>query len=330
MSSRSPKTTDANGDQPRIAVVLVNWHGWQDTLAAYESLKASTYPNWTAIVVENGSTDDSAERLRGERPQYSLVESPTNRGFAGACNLGVEAARVRNADYVYFLNNDATAGPDTIQTLLNVSRSLNDDVVLGSVIRFADDNRLQFWGSHRSSGGLPVWNARSEELFAQAPDLIDSDFIMGASLFAPMAILDKVGDFDERFFLNFEETDWCYRAARAGHRCIVVKNALAFHKGGATIGAPYGPMQVYFMRRNVLLLAERHCTLKQFAILYVRQVFSVFRRLLGSRVGNLDDPRLSKPASHANALATLDYTFRRFGDCPSIIRKMAAEARAAR
>lgn len=328
MSPLPPSTADANGEQPRIAVVLVNWHGWQDTLAAYESLKASTYPNWTAVVVENGSTDDSPARLRGDRPQYILVESPTNRGFAGACNLGVEAARAWNADYVYFLNNDATAGPDTIQALLDASRSLNDQTILGSVIRFADDNRLQFWGSHRSSGGLPIWNARSEELFAQAPELIDSDFIMGASLFAPMPILDKVGDFDERFFLNFEETDWCYRAGRAGHRCVVVKTALAFHKGGATIGAPYGPMQVYFMRRNVLLLAERHCTRKQFAILYVRQLFSVFRRLLGSRSGKATDPRLSKPASKANALATLDYTFRRFGDCPPIIRKMAAEARA--
>ncbi|WP_293351127.1 glycosyltransferase family 2 protein [Phenylobacterium sp.] len=325
---RLPQTSDGPADPPRIAVVMVNWNGWQDTLTGYESLAKSTYPAWELIVVENGSTDDSVTRLRGDRPRFHLVESPTNLGFAGACNVAVQAARERGADYVYFLNNDAAAEAGTLDTLAATSKSLDDAAVLGSVIRFSDDRSLQFWGSRQSKDGLPIWTPPSEERFAEAPALIESDFIMGASLFVPMPILDSVGPFDDRFFLNYEETDWCYRARAAGHRCLVVKDALVVHQGGATIGPPQGPMQIYFMRRNVLLLAEKHCTPRQYARLYVRQVLSIFSRLLRSMIGPGNDPRYSRTASWANAVATRDYMFRRFGDCPPIIRARAAKHRA--
>lgn len=324
-----PQTTDTPPvpvSKGRIAVVLVNWNGWEDTLAAFESLKASTCPDWEAIVIDNGSTDGSLAKLRGDKPRFVLVESPTNLGFAGACNLAVDTARRRGAEYVYFLNNDATAEPATLEILLRQSRELDDGAILGSVLRFADDGRLQFWGSHEHPSGLPVWTEASEERFAEAPALIPSAFIMGASLFVPMTILDRVGRFEDRYFLNFEETDWCYRARRLDYRCFVVKAAVARHKGGATIGHPQGPLQVYFMRRNRLLFCERHCSPGQFAIIYARQATGAVVRFVTGLLG-IGSPA-SRMTARAHVIGTLDYTLRRFGDCPPLIRKMAADYRA--
>jgi GT2 family glycosyltransferase len=328
MPPQPPERAAGTTDPVRIAVVMVNWNGWQDTLAAYESLKRSTHRAWEAIVIDNASSDASVSHLRGDKPQFVLLESLTNLGFAGACNLGVEAAKQRGADYVYFLNNDAVAEPRTLEILAATSKSLDDKAILGTVIRFSKDGRLQFWGSGQSKEGLPIWTPPSEERLAESPDLIEAAFIMGASLFVPVPALERVGPFDDRFFLNYEETDWCYRAREAGYPCLVVKNALVIHQGGATIGPPAGPMQVYFMRRNALLLAEKHCSPRQFALLYARQVASIFSRLLHSMIHPDKDPRYSKVASRANALATIDYIRRRFGDCPAVIRRMAAEHRA--
>jgi len=327
MPSRPTERADRTRERPLIAVAMVNWNGADDTLTAFESLKQSSYPAWSLIVVDNASADDSVAKLRAARG-LRLVESAENLGFAGGCNLAIPAARELGAQYLFFLNNDATVNAETLENLVAASRTLDDREALGAVIRFERDGTLQFWGSRASAVGMPIWSPPSEALFAQAPELIETNFIMGASLFVPMQLLDEVGPFDERFFLNYEETDWCYRARRAGHRCLMVKNALITHKGGAAIGAASGPMQVYFMRRNALLLAEKHCTPKQYATLYVRQVASIFTRLLGSMLGRRDDPRFSKLAVRANALATRDYILRRFGDCPPIIRKMATAGRA--
>src|SRR3990167_4074799 len=150
--------------QPKIAVVLVNWNGWRDTLAAYESLTHSVHQDWEAIVIDNGSTDGSLAELRGDRDRFLLIESPTNLGFAGACNLGIEEARVRGADYIYLFNNDATVDPDTLGKLLTALQSVDDRAVVGSTIRFIENGRLQFWGAHKTRDELPVWTPADEEI----------------------------------------------------------------------------------------------------------------------------------------------------------------------
>ena len=223
------------GLQPKIAVVMVNWNGWRDTLAAYESLKASTHKEWEAIVVENGSTDGSLAELR-KAEKLILCVSRTNLGFAGACNRWIITAQRRGADYVYLFNNDATVKPDTLAKLVAALQDAGDKAVVGSTIRFVENGRLQFWGAHKTRDELPVWTHGDEDRFAAAPAMIETAFVMGASLMAAASTFEEIGSLEDRFFLNFEETDWCCRAKRAGYRNYIVKDALILHKGGGTIG----------------------------------------------------------------------------------------------
>jgi GT2 family glycosyltransferase len=305
---------------------MVNWNGWQDTLAAYKSLTISRFRDWEVFCVDNASTDGSLEALREPRPRFHLIESQVNLGFAGGCNLGIDAARRRGAKYVYLLNNDATVCEQTIELLVETSKSLGDVCALGTIVRVPSDGSLQFWGSRSSKEGFPVQFAPSEERFAQSPELIECDFILGASLFIPMSLIEEVGALDDRFFLNFEETDWCYRARRANFRCLVLKSAVVFHEGGAAIGNSEGPLQVYFMRRNWLLFCERNVSPARFALVYLRQVGGAMLRLAKMLAPGISP--VESLAYRAHAIGTLDYMLRRFGDCPPVIRKMAKEFRA--
>jgi GT2 family glycosyltransferase len=314
----------AAGGAGQVAVVLVNWNGWRHTLAAYESLAKSSFRDWEILCVDNASEDESVAVLSEVRPRFRLIESKANLGFSGGCNLGIEEARRRGAKYVYLLNNDATVDEHTLARLVEASKSVDDACVLGTILRFPSNGTIQFWGGRQSPDGLPLWPAPSEEGLAQSPDLIESEFICGASLFMPMSVFDRIGGFDERFFLNFEETDWCFRARRANYRCLVVKSALVFHEGGLTIGE--GPLQTYFMRRNLLLCAERHAPPVRFAALYARQTAGAVLRLLKAILPGTS--RASSLDYRAQAMGTFDYSLRRFGDCPSSIRKMAKEFRA--
>lgn len=313
----------------RVGVVLVNWNGWQDTIEAYESVRASTHGDWVVIAVDNASTDESAERLRNIGERFHLVQNPTNAGFAGACNVAVEKARTLGADYVFFLNNDALVTSTTIERLLEASRALGDRAVLGSVVRYDETGELQFYGSHESEmWGAPRWLPPVEASFEEAPDLIESDFIFGAALFSPMPLIAQTGAFDERFFLNYEETDWCYRARRAGIPCFVVKAALTHHKGSASLGPLAGPMQTYFLVRNELLFTETHASTLQLMRVYKKALKHSLLRLQDAVKRRRGLSVKLDTSSRAYFLAIRDYLFRRFGDCPPRVRQLAKEFRA--
>ena len=112
-------------NQPRVSVVLVNFRGASDTLEAISGLKSLNWPSESLeiVVVDNASGDDSVEILRSEAPDGVLVESDTNSGFAGGCNLGVTHS---SGEVVAFLNNDAKPDPDWlargVETLMSGPR----------------------------------------------------------------------------------------------------------------------------------------------------------------------------------------------------------------
>ena len=303
-----------------IAVVLVNWNGWRDTLAAYRSLlNTSVDTSWKLIIVDNASSDQSVVELSG-LPDVELIASKRNVGFAGGVNLGLERARAQNAKYVFLLNNDAEVESTTLKALLDASSKLNDQAVLGSVVRFKHDQSLQFFGSENGrideSGkpsGRPAWYNTSHKRLLSLP-LIESDFIFGAALFSPIDLFKTIGLFDERFFLTYEETDWCYRARKAGHRCYVVTDSVVHHAGSASLGAADGPLQSYFLLRNRFLFFERHATLKQRYRIYKE----FFRTIRWER---------SRSRSKALLLGFLDYHRRKFGDCPNYIRALQTRSK---
>lgn len=331
MSCKSDQMTESQNAPALVGIVVVNWNGWQNTILAHEHVQRSTHQDWIFIVIDNASQDESVDELRKLGPKSLLIESSQNLGFAGACNLGISAAADAGADYIYLLNNDAFVTPTTISDLIAASRKLDDRSPLGATIRYENGKGLQFWGATTSKvTGLPRKFPFSEQAFNDSADLIPSDFIMGASLFAHKHIFERVGQLDERFFLNFEETDWCCRARRLGFQPMILKSAVVYHKGGASIGDPNGPLQLYFMRRNRPLFGERNCPAHQYAMIYLHQVARSLAGFLQATFDRGPHSARKKMLNRADLRATLDYTLRRFGDCPPVIRRMASDYKSLR
>jgi GT2 family glycosyltransferase len=287
---------------PTVAVVVVNWNGWRDTVKCYISLRGSSYSQWRLIIVDNASTDGSLARLRELGPKVRLIANTANTGFAGGCNIGIREALAEGADYVFLLNNDATVRTETLDRLLQAT-ALTGEAVLGCVVRHAHSGELQYFGSRRSAeSGGPDWFLSPADLEQLNEPLIETDFVLGAAFFAPAHLFRKVGLFDERFFLTFEETDWCYRAAGMGIPRFVVRDAIADHVGSSSMGSD-SPLRTYFLQRNCLLFYEKHAGLR-----------FVLREM---RPRNILKPHLL----HARIIGLRDYIFRRFGDCPAWVRK---------
>jgi GT2 family glycosyltransferase len=185
---------------------------------------------------------------------------------------------------------------------------------LGSVVK-GFDGALQFAGSRQDEeSGLPVWYSGEEAAGLLERPMIESDFIYGAALFIPLALVSRVGLFDERFFLTYEETDLCYRAKALGYPSYIVTASEVAHRGSATLGPYTGPLQNYFLTRNELLFSAKHGAPAARATL-LKQRLKCFAR------SALRSPLSSR--TKTMGLGLRDYLLRRFGDCPASVRRYA-------
>ena len=317
-----------------IAVVTVNWNGWRNTLACLDALRASIGVRWHLFVVDNGSTDGSLDHLGGLGDNVTLIDAGSNRGWTGGNNLGLMRALDQGYHYALILNNDACVEPDTLAVLLRTAVAWPAAAmppVLGPIHR----------GVHRSLGaadydfvaavidpktGIPAWVPPSELGSALSRPLTATAYISGAGIFAQRVHFESVGFFDDRFYLNFDDTDWCMRVSRAGFPLIMVRDASINHIGSASIGGRQSPLQIYFLTRNRMLFAEKHWGWRESLRILRRYIWQA-RDLAndgtrGSWPGKFLRSRAGQMAAFRQGL--IDYALRRFGDCPPQIRRWQA------
>ena len=303
---------------------MVNWNGWQYTIEACRSLDRSAYRDFRIIIVDNASTDDSLAQLRAAIPEADIIANPINAGFSGGCNVGMRSAMELGCAYIFLLNNDATVEEQTISKLVAASKAHNDNALLGSVLVHMDSEKYQFFGSRRGSVlDQSEYFLAPADLHLLQQDAIETDFIIGAALFLPVKVLEKTGLFDERYFLNYEETDLCRRAYKLGMRAFVIPGSVVRHHGSATIGPYRAPLQLYFLTRNALLFTKTHGSRRELRA-SLKSRLAVFywnvRRSWEAGV-ILDLP------TRGMLQGLWDFYRQRFGDCPPSIRRLDAAHR---
>jgi len=244
----NPSSIPSRSGSPDVSVLLTSWNGRDLTRDAIQSVREKTTDvSYEIIVVDDGSTDGTADMVRKEFPDVMLVVSQENAGFVRANNLGARHARGR---HLLLLNNDTIFVNNAIAIL---SRYLDDhpDVgACGGLLLNRDMTAQVSYGNEPSLGQAVVDLFFLNELFPRAgfpkrgtiPLLpcagpIDVDYITGADLLIRRSIVDEIGLFDELFREYCEETDLCRRVrAVARRRVVFVPEAQIIHLGGMTYG----------------------------------------------------------------------------------------------
>ncbi len=317
----------------KIAILVLNWNGKGHTLECLSSLeKVSSIDLCSTLVIDNGSTDDSVEAIRKAFPQIPILELDENLGYAGGCNAGIRWALGKSFEWILLLNNDAIAEPDFIDAFLAASRQKPSAAILGA--KAYSRSRL---GQIDSFGGY--WNPASAQFEDPARGKTDepafeqmqiADYVCGCALFMRREVPETIGLLDERFFLFWEEADFCTRARRHGFEIWTAPQAKVHHKVSASFtgGKPHTD---YFWWRNRLLWISSNCAAREkrrlyrevllpemaksfkLAFLKTAQVFllKLFRRPIG-------DLRAVKARRYrAASCGILHYFLGRFGNCPA-------------
>ena len=241
----SARAAQTEPHQPRVHIVLLNWNGWQDTLECMRSLRRMEYRNWHAVIVDNGSTNDSVERLREAYSDLTILETQKNLGFAAGNNVGIRFALKNGAEYVFVLNNDTTVFPDTISALVRFAEAHPAAALMGPSIDRRNPQRewpirreldlltqlCTFTALRRLITRIPL----VREIFycTDGPPSV-VQFLPGSALFFRASSFKESGFFDESTFLDFEELIVAEKVRRAGFSVYFVPQARIWHKGSAS------------------------------------------------------------------------------------------------
>lgn len=243
-------------DQPEVSVVIVTWNGLHHLQRCLPALQNQTGVTFETIVVDNGSTDGTADWIARKYPRIALERLDSNHGFAAANNLGF---RLTRADLVATLNNDAVPDPDWLQSLAQAAREHPEAGSFASrIVLDRDPNIIDSagvvtdvlgiaWDRHNAE---PVGSDEAGEVFGACA---------GAALYRRVLLHETEG-FDPSFFAYLEDVDLAWRARWLGWTARYVPQARVVHAHSAT-GTEESPFKTFHLGRNkVWTIAKNHPT----------------------------------------------------------------------
>jgi len=225
---------------PTFSVIIVNYNSGRLAKACVESIRRSApQATYEVIVVDNASPDDSSELLATEVPDIRFLPQRENLGFARGVNVGIAVAR---GDFLLILNPDIFVLGRAIDTLVEFARAHPQAAVLAGQLLNANGSRqdsvFRFYtpwtilARRTPLGLLPAGRRHLDWVLLRdydraAPRRVD--WVLGACMLVRRSIIETVGPMDGRYFLYFEDMDWCRRFWRSGFEVWYVPAARFAH-----------------------------------------------------------------------------------------------------
>jgi GT2 family glycosyltransferase len=238
-----------------VDVIIINFNNERDTDECILSLKWMNYKNYRVVLVDNDSSDGSGFRIRERFKEIEFIRSEKNLGFAGGCNLAIRRAMEKNpSGYVLLLNNDAIVSENLLDSLLAVAEGDPRIGIVGAANYYYDDPERIHMTAHR----FLWWLGIQGRMGAIDVDYKEVQSVSACCMLIKKDLILSAGLFDERFFVYYEDSDFCLRARRAGFKVVAVRDAKVWHKITSVLGTQT-PREYYIYTRNQPLFMLRHC-----------------------------------------------------------------------
>lgn len=243
-----------------VAVILVNYNGKNILKDCIESLVNNAGEDIEILVVDNGSKDDSMECIERDYSYVHTTYMKGNKGWGAGCNLGMRIAFDKGSKYVLLLNTDTEIEEGMIQELQKYCD--NNTLAVPRIYSNKEDKTNSLW---YSGGKIDFETADVEQtLFKYDPEMVSCnlprkvDFASGCCMMLSKGIWQTVGNFDEEYFLYFEDADYCMQLKKYGIEILYVPTAALWHKIGGSSGGELSSVSQYYIVRNRLFFTNRY------------------------------------------------------------------------
>ena len=297
--------------KPNIAIIILNWNGWEDTIECLESLYQINYHNYEVIVVDNDSKDDSIEEikkfcsnsnntLKSERNidikmfEYEekdfhhvnpylesektirnliLLKNSKNYGYAKGNNIGIRfALRVFNPDFILLLNNDTIADENFLNELTKAAENQERVGIYSPKLLNAYDHKIIDSTGHIISWGRIIDRGHGKIDKHQFDKKINIMGAKGAGAFYKREMLKSIGLLRESYITSYEDAELSWRASKNSWKAVYVPKSIIYHKGWRSIKKDNSKW-FYFWG---LSLKNTTSTVKEYGTFYQKTIFSVF------------------------------------------------------
>lgn len=311
-----------------LDIIIVNWNAGKQLCNCIESInrtKKTLFKIDRVVVIDNASSDDSLRKIECSDLQYKIIRNQDNKGFAVACNQGAKGS---TAEYLLFLNPDTQLLEDSLDTLMKfIELKKNSNIGIVGIQLLDDFNKISF-----SCARFPTIGRFLAKIFGLnriIPRFFPSHFmtdwdhksnrsvdqVMGAFFLVRRTLFEKLGGFDERFFVYFEEVDFSLRALKNGWSSYYFAEARAYHKGGGTSQNVKAKRLFYSLRSRILYFYKHFNYISASFLLLMTLFCEPFTRMIWSLVQN----------SKQDILETIQGYLMLFRDMPNILRSVFYE-----
>lgn len=243
----------------KVGVSIVTYNAAGYINQCLTSLYKNTHPDFSCVIVDNASSDETVEKIKHNFPQVKVFQNKTNRGFATAHNQAIRYFLSKKSNYILILNPDTSVKSSLIHELVGVFEKNINVAVVGPVIVYQNDpQKIWFAGGKYSQlfaiTKHPFINQSLKSLNLKTKAV---DFITGACMMIRADIFKKVGFLPEEYFLYFEDVFFCQKVKSLGYTCVLLAKPLVKHLVSAIAGRPgtntLTPTRAYYYARNPLI-----------------------------------------------------------------------------
>lgn len=271
----------------KASIVILHYKGEDDTYGCIDSILRNNANNrqFNIIIVINSpiecGTDEKKNsfisELKKDYPHLIIIENRENTGFAKGCNIGIKKALESGSEYILLLNNDTLVSPDLVNSLILYAKSDTHIGVVSPKIYFA--KRFEYHKNRYNDkdlgkviwygGGIIDWDnvyashrGIDEVDKSQYDEMRDTDFATGCAMLIKKSTIDKIGLFDEKYFLYFEDIDYSLRVKKFGMKIKYFPGTHLWHKNASSSGKPGSNIHIYYQNRNRLYFGFKYASLR--------------------------------------------------------------------
>lgn len=265
-----------------VYIIVLTWNGKADTLECLMSLGKLSYPNFRIMVVDNASTDGTADEVSRLHPAARILRNESNLRFAGGNNAGMRAALKERPDYVLLLNNDTVVAEDFLDRLVSAAGSDEKTGIAGPKIYYhADPRRIWYAGGRVGywSGSISHIGVREIDK-GQFGEITRTGYITGCAMLVKREVLEKIGLLDESFYIYGEDADFSLRAAGAGYELLFVPGSHLWHKVSVSTGGHFSWFKNWNKLKGQLRLMARYARCYHWLTIPVMMPLSIIISIL--------------------------------------------------
>lgn len=250
----------------KVLISILNWNAPENTINTIKSVLMSTYSDYSVLLIDNNSSDNSEAKLTYAFPNILFHKMRSNVGYAAAHKVAAKKAMREGFDLLWILNNDVEVFPDTLLELVKAYER-RGDCLFGSVALHADKETIAFAGGLELNGdqlfdGGSEYNQYAGKKISgvYVEEKIVSG-VQGSSFLIPVSIIREFGFMDTRFFLYGEETEYCYRLRKKfGTATLIIPSSTVIHAGGGSFqkSEKLVFIRTYYATRNGNLVHHRY------------------------------------------------------------------------